>query len=98
MSSSLLPACLVRLTWIGLSGRWPFSCCFVGCCLQDLFNIARRILVQYPSSFFSMRLVSIHVVHPYSSIDMTSPWEKLRFILSVMSDFHMTDSQSIVNR
>ena len=50
MSSSLLlqqcPACLVRLTWIVLvmGGRWPYSWCFVGCCLQDLFNIARRIL------------------------------------------------------
>ena len=51
MSSSLpfqqCPACLVRLTWIVfvMGGRWPYSCCFVGCCLQDLFNIARSILV-----------------------------------------------------
>ena len=51
MSSSLLlqqcPVCLVRLTWIVLvmGGRWPYSWCFVGCCLQDLFNIARSILV-----------------------------------------------------
>ena len=46
MSSSLLlqqcPACLVCLTWIVfvMGGRWPYSCCFVGCCPQDLFNIA----------------------------------------------------------
>ena len=26
-------------------GRWPYSWCFVECCLQDLFNIARSILV-----------------------------------------------------
>ena len=41
------PACLVRLTWIVfvMGGRWLFSCCFVGCCLQDLFNIARSILM-----------------------------------------------------
>ena len=51
MSSSLLlqqcPACLVRLTWIVLvmGGRWPYNWCFVGCCFQDLFNIARNILV-----------------------------------------------------
>ena len=51
MSSSLLlqqwPACLVRLTWIVfvMGGRWPYSWCFVGCCLQDLFNIIRSILV-----------------------------------------------------
>ena len=51
MSSFLLlqqcPACLVRLTWIVfvMGGRWPYSWCFVGCCAQDLFNIARNILV-----------------------------------------------------
>ena len=41
------PACLVHLTWIVfmMGGRWLYSCCFVGCCLQDLFNIARSILV-----------------------------------------------------
>ena len=51
MSSSLLlqqcPTCLVRLTWIVfvMGGRWPYSWCLVGCCRQDLFNIARNILV-----------------------------------------------------
>ena len=51
MNSSLLlqqcPACLVRLTWIVfvMGGKWPYSWCFVGCCHQDLFNIARSILV-----------------------------------------------------
>ena len=51
MSSSLLlqhcPACLVHLTWIVfvMGGRWPYSWCLVGCCHQDLFNIARNILV-----------------------------------------------------
>ena len=51
MSSSLLlqqcPACLVRLTWIVfvMEGRWTYSWCLVGCCRQNLFNIARNILV-----------------------------------------------------
>ena len=51
MSLSLLlqqcPACLVRLAWIVLvmGGGWPYSWCLVGCCRQDLFNIARNILV-----------------------------------------------------
>ena len=51
MSSSLLlqqcPSCLVHLTWIVfvMGGRWPYSWCFMGCCLQGLFNIARSILV-----------------------------------------------------
>ena len=49
--SSLLlqqcPACLVRLTWIvfAMGGGWPYSWCLVGCCRQDLFNIALNILV-----------------------------------------------------
>ena len=51
MSSSLLlqqgPACLVHLILIVfvMGGWWPYSSSFVGCCLQDLFNIARSILV-----------------------------------------------------
>ena len=51
MSLSLLlqqcPACLIRLTWIVfvMGRRWPYSWCLVGCCRQDLFNIARSILV-----------------------------------------------------
>ena len=41
------PVCLVHLSWIVfvMGGRWPYSWCFVGCCFQDLFNIARSILV-----------------------------------------------------
>ena len=34
-------------------------------------------------------------MHPYNSMDTAAAWKKLRFILSVMSDFHMTDSLSI---
>ena len=55
-------------------------------------------IVQYCSQhscvvgvkLFSIRLVSIHVVHPYSSIDTTATWKKMRFILSVKSDFYIT--------
>ena len=91
MSSSLLlqqcPAYLVRQTWkvFVMGGRWPCSWCFVGCCRQDLFNIAHNSLVQLPSSFFYSCLVSVQVVHPYSSINTTVAWKKLRFILSVRS-------------
>ena len=58
MSSSMLlqqcPACLVRITWIVfvMGGRWPYSWCLVGCCRQDLFNIARNSLASLPSNFF----------------------------------------------
>ena len=101
MSSSLLlqqcPACLVRLACIVfvMGGRWPYRWCLVGCCRQDLFNIARIILVYLLSSFFFSRFVSVQVVHLYSSIYTTAAWKKLRFILSVRSDFHMIDSLSI---
>ena len=85
MSSPLLlqqcPAFLDRLTLIVfvMGGRWPYSCCFVGCSLHDLFNIARSILVYLASSFFSIRLVSVYVVHPYCSIDTTADWKKTAF-------------------
>ena len=101
MSSSLLlqqcPSCLVRLTCIVfvMGGRWPYSWCLVGACRRDLFNIARNILVLLPSRFFFSRLVSVQVVHPYSSIDTTAAWKKVRFILSDRSDFHMIESLSI---
>ena len=71
-----------------MGGKWPYSC-FVECCFQDLFNITCSILVQSPSSFFSMHFVSIHVVHPYSSIDTTAAWKKYYFILSDRSNFHI---------
>ena len=51
MSSSLVlqqcSACLVRLILIVfvMGGRWPYNCFFVGCVLEDLFKIARSILL-----------------------------------------------------
>ena len=101
MSSSLLPqqypACLVRLIWmvLGMGGRWPYSYNREGCCFLDLFSTARNIVVLLPSSFFSIHLLSVYVAHPYRSIDTTTGWKKLRFILSDRSDHHMTDNQSI---
>ena len=99
-SSQLLQqclACLVRLTWIAfvMGGRWPYSWCFVGCCPQDLFNIARNILVLLPSSFFSSCFVSVHVVHPYSSIDMTAALKKLRWGCLNIQGTHVTAYISI---
>ena len=99
MSSSLLlkqcPTYLVLLTLIVfvMGSRWPYICYFVGCFLLDLFSIADHILVQLPSSFFSIRLVRVHVVHLYSNIDTTATWKKLRFILPVRSDFHVNFSE-----
>ena len=42
-----------------------------------------------------MRLDGVYVVHPYNSIDTTAAWKKMRFILSVRYDFHITDCLSI---
>ena len=69
------PACLVRLILRGLGtgGRWPYSCCFAGFCFQDLVNIARDIFAQLPSSFFSLSLVSVHVLHPHSCMERSLP-------------------------
>ena len=78
-----------------MGGRCSYRYYFKGCCLQDLFSIARGILVQLPPSFFSILLVSVHVVYPYSSIDAIATRKKLHFILSDWLDFHMPDSQSI---
>ena len=45
--------------------------------------------------FFSLHLVSINVVHLYSSMDTTAALKKLRFILSDGADFHMIENLSI---
>ena len=81
MISSLLlqhcPAYFVHLTWMVLEmgGRWLYNCCFVRCCFKDLFSIARNFLVQFPSSFFSIRFTNFHVLHPYSRIDTVATWK-----------------------
>ena len=86
------PACLVRLIWVilAMGGRWPYSHCFLRCCFPDLFNIDRSILMQFPSI-----LVSVHVVHPYSTIEKTTGERKLRFIWPDKFDSHMIDNLSI---
>ena len=98
MNSSLLlqqyPTRLVHLILIVLKieGRCPYSCIFVGCCFQDLFNIACSILVQFPFRIFSIHLVSVHVLQLYSRIDKTPVKKKLHFILLDKFDFHMINS------
>ena len=53
------------------------------------------LILQQCPAFFFIRFVSVYVVHPYSSIDTTASWKKLHSILSVKSDFNMTDRLSI---
>ena len=78
-----------------MGSRWPHSCCFVGCCFQELFNEARSILVKFSSCFFSIRFFSVHVVHPFSSMDTTAARKKLRFILLDRSDFYIIDNLTL---
>ena len=70
-SQSLLlqqcPACLVRLILIVflLGGRWLYRCCFVGCCLQELFNIARRMF----NNICNINNISLY----YVTLDLKNP-------------------------
>ena len=56
---------LARLNWMvcEIGGKLPYSCCFEGYCSQDLIKIEHSILVWFPPSFFSVRFISVHVVH-----------------------------------
>ena len=81
--SPICPLYRVRLIWIvsEMGGWWSYSFCFVKFCFHDLFRIPRSSLVQFPSSFFTIRLVSVHIVQSYSRVDKTANWKKLRQIL-----------------
>ena len=61
----------------------------MGCCFQDLFKKARRILTLFSSNFFSVYFVKIYVVHPYSSKYTAIACKKN------ISDFYMICNQSI---
>ena len=69
-----------------MRSRCSYICFFVGCYFLDLFTITRSILVQYLSSFFAIRIVSVQVVHPYSQIDTTAVWKKLYLVLLDKTD------------
>ena len=88
------PAYLVRLIWMVfvIGGRRSY--------VAVLWDVASRtcsmhlvtFLCNYRRAFFSIRLVSVQVIHRYISIYTTAAWKKTRFVLLDRSDFHMTDS------
>ena len=97
MSSSLLlkqcPECPVRLALIVFVSGGDCT----AAALWDATSMTSSILLatfmcSCRHAFFPIRFVSAHVANPYSSIDTTAAWKKLHFLLSVSSDFHMTDS------
>ena len=44
----------------------------VECCFQNLFKTVCSILVNLPFNVFSMRFISVHLVHPYNSCSTTT--------------------------
>ena len=78
-----------------MRGRLSYSCCFVGCGIQELFKTAHSILDQFPCSFilytFSLRPCSA----PFSRMDTATVCKKSRFISSDRLYFHRIDNLSI---
>ena len=70
MSSFLLlqqyPTYLVRLTWIVfvMGGRWPYSWCFVGCCLHDAFIVIFE-LVGHTHEYLTNYIHTVFVMFPF---------------------------------
>ena len=63
------PACLVPLIRMvfEMGGGWAYSCCFLGCCIVDLFNIVHSILLHWPARFSvnKLSLISISCLITY---------------------------------
>ena len=76
----------VLLEWFLRWEMWPYCCCFLG--VASEICLRRHIAFLYCSHliFFSIRSVSIYIMHPYSSIDITTIWKISRFILLDRSD------------
>ena len=55
---------------------------FYGVLFRVFFKTAQSIIMEFPSSIFFMRFVSILMVHQFSSTDTATVWKKFRFILS----------------
>ena len=89
------PLCLFRLTCIVSVMGSRTTATLSGVASRTSSVLRAAFLCNCCQAIFSVRLVSVHVVHPYTSIDTTAAWEKLRFILSVRTDSHMTGSLSI---
>ena len=72
LTSPAVSACLVHLTWIVfMGGRWPYSCCFVECCFQDLFKQLAAFLCNCRQTF-SLYILLSSTWWIYNSINMTT--------------------------
>ena len=90
MSRTLCSSYLNSLRW-KVSGRTG----------AILWGVASRICSRQCTAFMSTSnygyscFVSLHVVHPYSSMDTATALRKTRFMLSDRLDFHIIESLSI---
>ena len=91
-------SCWSYLMVCKMGGRWLYSCCFVVCCCQDLFQTVCSIFVQFPSILFSTHFDSVKVVQLYSNTYISHSLEEILSysILSEKSDFLMIDKLLIV--
>ena len=79
-ASQQYPACLVCLTWMvcEIGGKWPYRCCFVGCCFL-LLKIACNILVLFPSRLLPNLFIKVKVKQPYSCSNTATVWKISHF-------------------
>ena len=73
-----------------MGGMWPYSCCFVECCFQDLFKAACLSsfhLAFSPSIFLGFKWCNRTVV-------LTQLQLRIPIIFYQKSDYHMIDNQS----
>ena len=101
----LLPVLAQSCCILVLAGRPAFARPCEGVHRSMSLIISSLLLQHWPACLVRLTWIvfvmggkwpsSCCFVHPYGSIDATAAWKKLRFISSVRSDFHMTDSLSI---
>ena len=79
-----------------MRGKWPYICCFWGCCFQDLFktvyaaSLCSYYLAFSPDTLLKSRWCSHKIVLTATA------WKNFHFILSERLDLQMVDNLFIV--
>ena len=83
------------IKWIGTVGQQRYYQFLYFLLKYRGEHIARSILVQFTSSFFSICFVSVQVVHPYSRIETTTTWKNcyLFYWIGLTSIWSITNRQ-----
>ena len=82
------PTCLVCMVF-EIESKWQYSCCFLWCCFQNLFQKHVAFLC---SSHLASSPCILWCIHP---VVLTQLQLERNPILSDTSDFHMIDNLSI---